>query len=98
MGRQEAFNLHRSATNFRLSDSRNVFRRREQNPPAGGSSPMLARPDDPARPSPVQLQALLGGAMPRVVVRMQVLTGRRDRCVTQVVPHVSQINLAIHHV
>ena len=33
-----------------------------------------------------------------VVVRVQVLTGGRDRCVTEVVAHKTQVNLAVHHV
>jgi hypothetical protein len=47
---------------------------------------------------PVESQSGLGCTMPIIVVRMQVLAGRRDRCVPQVVPHVSQVHLPVHHV
>ena len=47
---------------------------------------------------PVKFQSGFCCTMPIVVVRMQVLAGRRDRCMPQVVPHVSQIDLRIHHV
>src|SRR5476649_2764582 len=46
---------------------------------------------------PVKSQAGLCCTMTIVVVPMQVLTSRRDRFMAQVVPHVSQIDLAIHH-
>ena len=35
--------------------------------------------------------------MPIVVVRMQVLARGRDRFVPQLVTHVSQVNLSVHH-
>jgi hypothetical protein len=36
--------------------------------------------------------------MPIIFVSMQVLTGRRDRFVPQIVSRVSQVNLPVHHV
>jgi hypothetical protein len=47
---------------------------------------------------PIKSQPGLRGTMPIIVVRMQVLAGRRDRFMPQVVPHVSEVKLPVHHV
>jgi len=36
--------------------------------------------------------------MPVIVIGVQILTGGRDRGVPEVIAHVSQIDLPIHHV
>jgi len=46
---------------------------------------------------PIESQPSLCCAMSIIVVRMQVLAGGRNRFMPQIVPHVSQIDLAIHH-
>jgi hypothetical protein len=47
---------------------------------------------------PVKSRSGLCCTMPIIVIRMQVLAGRRDRFMPQIVPHVSQVNLTVHHV
>ena len=46
---------------------------------------------------PVKFHSGLCCTMTLVVVRVQVLAGRRERFMSQVVPHVSRIDLVVHH-
>jgi hypothetical protein len=50
------------------------------------------------QPLPIQFVPAFRGLMPIVVLGVQVPAGGRDRLMAEVVAHVTQINLLVHHV
>jgi hypothetical protein len=64
---------------------------------AGRLVPIVGSRHRPHKSLPVESKPGFSCPMSIIVVRVQVLAGRRDRFMPQVVPQVSQIDLAIHH-